>query len=326
MKKTSFFILFLLGLVFISCKEKKEDQSSDNLTSTSLRFDWITNMNFVGDVVGARDFAENNGLNIKLEQAGMGIDPIRMVINGQNDFGITSYEQLLVANEKGAELVAIGIINHINPTVFLSLDTLNFNEPKDMSGKKVGINPGGATESIYRIFIKEHSVKNLQEIPTDYNITPFINGVYDIRLAFAFIEPIELNSNNISYSIIKPEDFGLLFPGRVYFTKAKTINENPQMVQNFINTMAAGWEEAINNKEKAITYLYDYDNTIDIEREKKSFDVGMYYFKGFNDKALSFDFEVLKNAAKKLQEIEAVKSFELSTALNSDFINNHYKK
>lgn len=312
--------LTLAIVILAGCNNKK------NLTT--LRFDWVANMNFIGDIYASKEIAEKNGLDLKCEEAGFGVDPIKMVVSGQNDFGIVSLEQLYMANEKGANLVAIGVINDVSPVVFLSKSDKKFVEPKDFEGKTVGLNPGGATEYVYRTFISVNNLdkSKIKEVPVDYDIKTFINGKYDIRLAFAYIEPLDLKIANVQYSQIAPIDFGLKFPGRVYFTKRSTIENKPELVQKFINTIAEGWELALKNKSRSIELLAEFEPKIDKSRETESLQIGEKYFTGYNNKVLTFDKESILKSADKLVEIGLIKKADFSSMLNSSFIDNYFNK
>ena len=131
MKKTIILVL-LTGIIFCGCQEKKEKLQA------SLRFDWFTSMTFSGEVWGAGESADKYGITIKLEPGSETTDPIKLVLSGANDFGCISLDKLLAANEKGAQLVAIGVINQLSPTVFIAK---NIKTPKDWIGKKVGCFP-----------------------------------------------------------------------------------------------------------------------------------------------------------------------------------------
>lgn len=324
MKKT---LLSLLFVIFtIGCGQT--GNTDKTVTSASLRFDWIANMNFIGDVYALNETAAKNGLNLKCEEAGFGVDPVKLVISGTNDFGIVSLEQLYMANEKGADLVAIGVINDLSPTVLLAKGSDTLTKPKDLEGKKVGINPGGATEFVYRAFVKQNSVdkSKIVEIPVDFDLKNFINGQYDVRLAFAFIEPLDLKQAGIEYSILKPVDFGVKFPGRVYFTKRDTITRKPELVQAFINSVAEGWELALENRSKSIEYLKKFDDKVDSARETSSLDLGVSYFTGYNNKVLTFDKDSILRSAQTLVDLGVIKPADFSAVLNDSFITKYHQQ
>jgi ABC-type nitrate/sulfonate/bicarbonate transport system substrate-binding protein len=318
-------VLFIIAIAFAGCP--KTTTPPPQSQQASLRFDWIAAMTFAGDVYAMKETAAKNGLTLKCEQAGFGIEPVKLVTSGANDFGVVSLEQMYLANEKGADLVAIGIINDISPVVFLAKSDKKFSQPSDFENKSVGINPGGATEVVYRAFVRGNNLdkSKIREIPADYDIKSFISGSYDIRLAFAYVEPIDLKMAGVGFSQISPADFGMKLPGRVYFTKRETVEKNPELVQKFINSVAEGWELSFANKVKAIDNLAEFEPKIDKSRETESFSLGEKYFTGFNNRVLTFDMDNLMKAANGLVESGVIKQTDFTKVLNSSFIENYHK-
>jgi ABC-type nitrate/sulfonate/bicarbonate transport system substrate-binding protein len=274
------------------------------------------------------DFSKQNNIELKCLQAGEGIDPIKMVLAGTDQIGITTFDKLLAANEKGADLIAIGFINNASPTVFLTRSDERFFEPKDFEGKTVGIMPGGSTEFVYRGFIKKTGVnfKNVKEIPAGFDLTGFINKIYDVKLAFIYVENVALDEQGIKYNMIEPRNFGVTFPGRVYFAKREFIEKNSELVQKFINTVLEGWESSFKNPDNAAKELKEYDKNIEEIRERKSFDKGRLYFNGFNNQLLMVDEKELEGMVKLLIDVNLIKSNEYKKSVNLTFVKNYYTK
>src|SRR5438045_17899 len=110
-------ILFFVLAFVIACTNDKNDNTKQNV---SLRFDWFTSMTFAGEVWAYDEFASKQGINLKLDPGSESTDPVKLVLGGTDDFGCISVDKFLAANEKGADLVAIGVINQLSPTVFIS--------------------------------------------------------------------------------------------------------------------------------------------------------------------------------------------------------------
>jgi NitT/TauT family transport system substrate-binding protein len=330
MKRLSNTIILLL-IILTSCRESNKVNQNNivttNIEQTSLRFDWIPSMSFCGDIVAQFDYAPKNNISIKLESASEGIDPIKMVIAGTNDFGIVSAERILMANEKGADLVAIGIINNVSPAVFLSKKSKNITSPKDFEGKRVGIQSGGATEYVYRALVKKTGIQQskVKEVAIGFDMKSFISGDnFDVRPGFIYDETLSLEEAGVEYNVVEPKKFGLYFPGRVYFTSRKLINENPQKVQNFINTVAEGWTDVLKNPEKGIKYLVKFDNSVKEERERKGLYKGLEYFRGFNDKILMADTIAWQTMIDDLNVLGVIKSDNLANCLDLKFVEKYH--
>jgi NitT/TauT family transport system substrate-binding protein len=320
--KTS--ILALSALVFLnSCTSEK--QSESKLTPVSVRQEWFPNANFAGEVVAMYETDSIHGLDLTVEAGSDNIDPIKLVLAGQNDFGVVGADKVLMANEKGADLVVIGVLNYKSPTVFLTKKNSNILTPNDFINKKVGILTGTATEYIYRSMIGKSNVdtskSTIQEVEAPFDLTTFIAGQYDVRPAFIYDEPVSLDIQKIEYNVIRPEDYGVKFLGTVYFTTKKMVAEHPEIVRNFIKVVSEGWALSIQNPEKAIDYLLRYDNTLDKGRELKSLVKAIPYFEGFNSQLLYCPQENWDEMAKTMIGLKLLQKNNSKTVVNNTFIN-----
>jgi ABC-type nitrate/sulfonate/bicarbonate transport system substrate-binding protein len=316
----------IIALILSGCNNVTK--KSSDLDKVSLRFDWTTNMSFFGDIVGMNDYAKKNRIELTCLQAGEGVDPIKMIISGTDQIGITTFDKLLAANEKGADLVAIGFINNASPTVFLTRKSEKFSDPKDFEGKSVGIMPGGSTEFVYRGFLKKTGVdeKKVKEIPAGFDLTGFINKIYDIKLAFIYVEPVALDEQGFKYNMIEPRNFGVVFPGRVYFAKKEFVENHKDLVQRFINTVLEGWEASYNNPDDAAKQLKAYDINVDEARERKSFDKGVPYFNGYNKQLLMVDESKLKEQVALLKYVGLIQTTDYIKSVDLSFVKNYYAK
>lgn len=324
MKKLLF--ILLASLTILSCNNNSTTSKSRDI---SLRFDWIPTMSFAGDIVAMNNFASAEGVKLILHPAGEGLDPIKMVISDVDNIGIVGLDKLLLANEKGANLVAIGIVDNVTPTVFMSRKENNIITPQDFIGKKVGVQSGGATEFVYRSLINKLKIdeSKINEIQIGFDMKPFVDGQYDVRPGFIFDEAVFLDINNIEYNLIEPKKYGLNYPGRVYFAKKDFIEKNPELIQKFINTVAHGWEYALNNPDTAIAQLQKFEPKIDYQREFKGLVKAKEYFSGFQNKILMPDTSAINDMIENLSTLNIIKSKpKLAEYFNLNFVNKIHEK
>jgi ABC-type nitrate/sulfonate/bicarbonate transport system substrate-binding protein len=322
-KILSIAIIALSTLVF-SC-----NNSSKNETKTvTVRQEWFPNANYAGELVAAREYAKSENIEIKIEAGSDNIDPIKLVLSGKNDFGVVGADKVLMANESGANLVVIGVINYNSPTCFLALENKQIKTPKDFEGKTVGVLTGTATEYVYRALLSKSrvDVKKLKEVEAPFDLATFIAGSYDVRPAFIYDEPVSLDMQNLKYTIINPSEFGVSFIGTVYFTTKKMVNENPETVQAFINAVAKGWEKSIKQPAVAIKYLKEYDSNIDENRELKSLEKGLPFFTGYNNQVLTADLPHWEQMSNTLVELGLMKSSDLKNTIDTTFASNYHQK
>lgn len=324
MKKLLLSFLFL-GISLVSCNNLKETE----LTELRLCFDWIPTMSFAGDIVAMNTYANENNIGLELHPAGEGIDPIKMVISGTDDIGIVGLDKLVMANEKGADLLAFAIVDNVTPTVFMSKKEKNILTPEDFKGKKVGIQSGGATEFVYRSLLKKVELDEAQinEVQIGFDMKPFIDNQYDVRPGFIFDEAVYLDLNNIAYNLIEPKKYGLNYPGRVYFAKKEFIEKNREIIQKFTHSVAKGWEFALNNPDSAITQLQKFEPKINYQRELSGLHKAKNYFSGFNNQILMPDPVAIDQMVDMLLQLKAIKTKpQFDEFFTLEYVNAIHKK
>jgi NitT/TauT family transport system substrate-binding protein len=308
------------------CNDKKNDKKT-KLTKVSLRQEWFPNSNYAGALMAKNEFAKSNGLDISIESGSDQIDPIRLVIEGHNTFGDASADKILSANEKGADLVIIGVVSYNSPTCFLAKAEKKILTPKDFEGKTVGILTGTNTEYVYRTLVKKEALntKKIKEVEAPFDLNSFVTAnAYDVRPAYIYDEPVSLDLQKIKYTVIEPKNYGVKFLGTVYFTTRQNVLKNPEIVQAFVNSVADGWAAAIKSPEKAIEFLKEYDKTIDTTRELLSLRKGLDYYKGKDNKILWADISDWEEMIQSLQELKVIKTVNLGKTIDTTFLHKYY--
>ena len=329
-KKIIISIFIFFGIVFAYFFFKKEDSSkSDNdlKYQASIRFGWLPSASFCGEIAGMEKFAALHNLNLKCEAGGPGMNSIQLVLTDLNTFGTLAADEVLAANEKGADFVIVGVINYYSPGGFISLSNRNIKTPKDFEGKKIGLLPFGSTTLLYESMLKKNNISktSITEITISPDLKPFLNGNYDVHPVFVYDETVTLDQRNISYNLIEPKDFGVEFKGPVYFCKRETLENNPEMVDAFVKTMADGWVYAINNPDSAISLLKAFAPEIEIKREKLVLEKAIPYFSAYNNQPINSDYKSWERMLLELKSLNILKTDpNLEKTLYFKFINDYY--
>lgn len=323
-------LLVMIALSIVGCGPSAVQTNKEpaGTVRVSLRQEWFPYSGYSGEVFAVNETAKKYGMEIDLQAGSDQIDPIKLVLSGENTFGVASADKILQANEKGADLVVIGVVNAVSPTCYLTKESSGITSPSQFVGKRVGILTGTNTELIYQILKLKTGLKDksIREMEVPFDLATFISGQYDVRPAFIYDEPVSLDLQGIRYNVIKPSDYGIRFIGTVYFTTRKYAQENPSIVEKFVASIADGWKAAIENPEKAIDYLKSYDSTIDANRELLSFKKGIEYFRGDNGRVLYASEQNWNEMAAELKEIDAIKEFDFSKTVMDTYVNKYHSK
>lgn len=316
------------GLFFIAGCTSNTKNTTDTKLATTLKLNWIFTGSFAPEALSAKSYAAKNNLTLKLEAGGQGKDPLKLVKD--NEFGAAAADEILRADDKGADFVIIGLINYNSPACFISQEKDNIKTPKDLEGKTVGMLPFGSTGLIYKILLKKAGVdeSKIKEVSVYPDLKVFLAGkTHQVQPAFIYDETVSLDLLNIKYNVIEPSKYGVEFKGPCYFTTGKTIKDNPDLVKAFIATMAEGMNAAIANPTDAIKALKTVAPEINESRELKVWLRGSPYYSGYLKKPLTWDIQSWNNMVSELMSFkELQQNPDLKKVLNATFIEDYYKK
>jgi len=275
-----------------------------------------------------RHFAANHHLRLKIIQGGDNVNPVALVVNGSATFGDASADAVLLANEKGANLVILGVVSAINPTVFVTKRESHIQTPNDFVGHRVGILEGTNTEYVYRSLMNVNHVKrsSVKEVSVSFDIRPFIaSKQYDVRPAYIYDEPVTLEIQHVDYNIIRPSDWGVHYVGTVYFAKRSYVASHPDVVRNFVYAMADSWRAVQLHPDVAIDDLHGYDPTLDSAREAIALNRALPFVKGVHDKVLWVEEGDLTDMVESLKSLGVLPSdFNTRSSLDLQFIHDYY--
>lgn len=321
-------MLFLI-LVVLGCGRKSNSEQAKPLQTVTLIQEWFPNSNYSGALFAAHEFAPKHNINLRVLPGADNIDPVAQVISGTAMFGDASADKILLANQRGADLVVVGVVSLHSPTVFVTKWEKNISKPQQFEGHRVGVLAGTNTEYVYRTLVDTLRLnqQRIREVDAPFDLASFIVAdAYDVRPAFIYDEPVSLDLKGIRYHLIEPKDYGVSFIGTVYFTRRTTVNTNPEAVRNFVFSVADGWRAALNYPDDAIRFLKEYDKNIDIKRERLSLDKGKTYFEGKAGKILwsdPQDWDEMVQALKKLKKLK--QDFNVAGTLDNSFLSAYYE-
>src|SRR6056297_729626 len=90
----------------------------------SVRLKWFNQAQFAGFYVAKeKGFYEDAGLDVSIQPGGSDFPAIQMVAGGDEQFGVTSADQILTARSKGVPIVALAVLYRKSPFVLFALES-----------------------------------------------------------------------------------------------------------------------------------------------------------------------------------------------------------
>jgi putative hydroxymethylpyrimidine transport system substrate-binding protein len=239
-------LLLTLG----ACGEKQDTTTAGSATrSLTLMLDYLPNPDHVGlyQALASGDFA-TAGLDVKVQTPSDPAAPLKLLEAGKVDLAISYEPELLIARDKGAQLVSVGAIAQVPLTSLMSLSP-RFGGPRDLRGERVGT-AGIPYQSAYlqtilqRAGVPRDSVK---ETNVGFNLVPAMlsRRVAATLGAFWNVEGVQLRLAGRRPQIVRMEQVGVpTYDELILVARKDTLADHGDDVRAFVQALARGYEAA----------------------------------------------------------------------------------
>jgi NitT/TauT family transport system substrate-binding protein len=251
-------LLLLAGALALYLLVPREKSGPTKPTETSLRLAWVYDMAEVGVFVAQdKGYFEQSGLRLTTEPGGFGLDPIKLVAAGSNDFGVAGAGNLLLARAQGVPVVAIAAEFQETPVGFIVRENSPIRSFTDFRGKRVGIQTGADTDVLYRALLSKNGMTSseVKEVPIQYDPGPFVSGQIDVLPGYVTNQPVTLRGKGLPVRVLSAKSQGAAYYGNVYFTTETMLKQKPELVRQFLRAVQKGWLETFANKPAALSAM-----------------------------------------------------------------------
>jgi NitT/TauT family transport system substrate-binding protein len=298
-RRNSLIAIFVLVLAIAAYVFVARPQAPDNVAATSatdapqrvqVRLKWVHQAQFAGFYAAQETgLYAKNGLAVSLNPGGPDFPAIQLVANGGEDFGVTGADQLILAREKGAPVVAVAVIYRRSPMVMFALEKSGIKTPKDFEGRKVGVKLGGNEELTYRAVMKNANVdvKRITEVPVKFDMASFFTGGVDVWPGYAINELIVAQEKGFPVTVVKPADYGVDLYADTLFTTETMLRDKPQVVERFVRATLEGWAYAIQHKDETVGFTLKQSDKLNRDHEMRMLEASIPLLKP-DDKPLGW--------------------------------------
>lgn len=259
--------------------------------AVSVQLDYVVRGNhamfFVAKEKGY--FAKQN-LDVTDIRKGTGSpNAMRLVGNGNAEFGFGDLPTLAVARSQDVPVVALAAVNQHSPLGMIALSSkFKLTKPQDLKGLTLGVQPSGSTYVFLKAFLSSNGM-TLDDIKQNTVTPPYENylllGRVDAVPGYIDAEVPELEAKAGgpgSLSFIQGSDFGYTVYGSGLFTSQKMIAERSDIVQRFVNAYMQAFNDVVNNPAEAADIVIkmnpEYGPKKDVLIKQIEADIKMTFF------------------------------------------------
>jgi ABC-type nitrate/sulfonate/bicarbonate transport system substrate-binding protein len=241
--------------------------------SATLMLGWVPDVESGGEFLAQSKghYTQQGFSSVTLIPGGPNATPQETIVEtGKALVAITSFDSCAAAIQKGFTLKVIGTEYQKNPFCIMSLASKPLNSPKDMIGKKVGVQ--SVNNSVWAAFLKANNIQLSQvtKVSVSFDPTPLAQGQVDGWFSFITNEPIELGLKGIKTKTFLLADYNYPEVGNVFITTTDSLKNARAKVKALMTAEIAAWRECIKNpNEPAQVTIQNYGQGLTLAAEQQ---------------------------------------------------------
>lgn len=256
MKHIHFFILLLcvcVSLWFITgCDGGDSAGTNSDGTRVRLALNWKPEPQFGGfyDAKVHGHYARH-GLSVEILPGGAGTPTVQMIGAGSAEFGIVSADEIVIARDRGNDVVALfavyqdcpqGLMTHAERG-FTAIGDI-FNAPGTVAMQKA--------LPYARLLAQQHDFDKVRIVPSPGgDITSFLADVNFTQQCFITSEPLAAEKHGVKTRTFLVKEAGYNPYTTVLATSRKYLDEHPEQVAAMVAAVREGWSSYLADPEPA---------------------------------------------------------------------------
>lgn len=246
-----------IGLAACGDGDEPSTGSASDPQPFTLDLDWYVNPDHAGIYSALdRDFFKQAGLDVQPQVPSDPSAPIKEVAAGRADLAVSYEPEVLLAQDEGLEVQAVGAIVNQPLTSLISLPEAGIANGASLRGTTVGT-AGIPYQSDYLETILGSAglpSSAAKEVNVGLNLLPtLIGGRVDAILGgFRNIEGVDLQQRGLDPRIVPVDRLGVpTYDELVLVARRTTVDEHPEAIRSFISALAQGTSYAIRHPQEA---------------------------------------------------------------------------
>ncbi len=261
-------MIFFKALILAIVTALQFAQAAD--TEIKLALNWKPEAEFGGiyqaEVVG---IFKKHGLKVEILPGGAGTPSVQMVAGAKIDFGIASADEIVIAQSRGAKVVALFATYQTNAQGIMTHEELGYKSFADVfaSKNKLALQKGLP----YAMFLmQKYKDAKAQIVPYLGGISHFLVDKTYSQQCFITSEPLSAESKNQKVKTFLVSEAGFNPYTTVLITREDVIKAQPEVVKQLVAAMREGLSEYQKNPDQANVLMNKLNPSMDLETLKKS--------------------------------------------------------
>jgi len=260
--------------VALACGSDKQEQAAPpgaaaTPTPVRIALNWKPEPEFGGLYEAQRTGAfRNRDLEVEIT-GGPGAPVVQMVDAGKVEFGIAAADEVVLARDRGADIVAVFATYQTNPQGIMVHASRGLASLAELfaAGGTLAVEPGVA----YTKYLEKHfDLAKMKIVPYGYSVAPFLNDPRMAQQVFVTAEPIAARRQGADPQVFLIAESGFNPYAAVVITTGKRSREDGARVAAFVAALREGWRGYLGDPSAANAAM----NKLNQEMDSETFRLG----------------------------------------------------
>jgi len=258
------------ALVLSGCSSSADtgsgDSGSDKLTPVTLQLQWVAQAQFAGYYAALEQgYYKDEGLDVKIREAGTDTVPIKSVADGDADYAISWVPKVLGSIEQGVNVTDVAQIFERSGTTQISFKDKDITTAADLKGAKVGSWGFGNQWELFAGMQKAdiNTDTGIKLVQQAFDMKGFLAGDIDAAQAMTYneyaqvLETVNPDTGNLyqpdELNVINWNDEGTAMLQDAIWADTEKLKDKDFQDETvkFIKASIKGWVYARDNAQKA---------------------------------------------------------------------------
>jgi putative hydroxymethylpyrimidine transport system substrate-binding protein len=260
--------VFALALAFASCGEKSEDVAGES-QPFSLTLDFYPNPDHAGIYMAQKaGYFDDAGLDVTVRTPSDPAAPIRLVAAGQTDLAISYEPEVVLAAEKGLDVVAVAAIVDRPLTSMIWLRDSKIGGIADLRGKTIATAGIPYQDAYLKTILARANLSpsDVETVNVGYGLLPAIVGgrAQAMLGGFRNVEGVDLRLRGKAPVVTPVDRLGVpSYEELVLVARRQALDEDPKLVRLFLAALARGTATAIRSPDATTKALLEANRDLD---------------------------------------------------------------
>jgi NitT/TauT family transport system substrate-binding protein len=273
------------------------------------------------------------GLDVNIIQGSGSNVAVQRVAAGVDQIGLADFPTMLIANGKGAHLIAVMAVYANSPQGIYWLKSSGIKSVKDLAGKKIGNPPGDAARAMWpalakKVGIPPNSVTWVNIAP-NAKIAALKAGTIDATTSFYNIHYIFRRVLGKNMGFASWRSLGINPYGNSIFLRESYLKTHKEAVEKFVAVTQKAFAacvatpkpciDALIEANSGLKYSGQIQNWHEVEELMSSHTTQTVALGWFNPKRMVYTYDLVK------KYIGFEKPFPIAAAYTNEFLSKNYK-